>query len=504
MFHSCARGATVSLFAILSATGAWADLTADEVWAEWKSYLEGAGYAVTAAEQRSGNTLTISGFEIGIQIPDEDVRVAVGLDTIAFSEKGDGTVDVDLPGTMPLTINGSDGSEVFDVRFSFTQTGHSLNVSGSASDLLYTYAAASSGMKLDSLTVDGAPLPPEVMRFDLTMGASTSTTRVTVGALRSYDQQANINGMSYNFAFADPESSDRATMTGQLGQLSLDGGGQLPLETDPEDVAKMLKDGMAVAAGFSYRDGSSSIAGTDGGDSFSMQSSSAGGRLGIVMNAQTLEYDVLSEGAQTSITSGEFPFPISLEMAQAALKFAMPIGPSQSEQDFAMVLSLIDFKMADLLWGIFDPGGVLPRDAATIDIDMSGKAKLFADIFDPAFPDNLQGPPGELNALSLNKLLVSMVGANLSGTGAFTFDNTDLDTFDGFPRPIGAVNLQLKGANGLLDNLISMGLVGDQEALGARMMMGMLAVPGSEPDSLNSKIEINEQGHVLANGQRIQ
>ena len=64
-------------------------------------------------------------------------------------------------------------------------------------------------------------------------------------------------------------------------------------------------------------------------------------------------------------------------------------------------------------------------------------------------------------------------------------------------------DLTLVGANGLIDKLIQMGFVSDQDAMGARMMMGMLAVPGDAPDTLNSTIEINEQGHIMANGQRI-
>lgn len=39
--------------------------------------------------------------------------------------------------------------------------------------------------------------------------------------------------------------------------------------------------------------------------------------------------------------------------------------------------------------------------------------------------------------------------------------------------------------------------------MGARMMMGLFAVPGEGEDTLNSKIEVNGEGHVLANGQRI-
>jgi hypothetical protein len=62
----------------------------------------------------------------------------------------------------------------------------------------------------------------------------------------------------------------------------------------------------------------------------------------------------------------------------------------------------------------------------------------------------------------------------------------------------------LRGGNALLDTLVSMGLVPEQEAAGARMMMGLFAVAGAEPDTLNSTIEVQGNGQIFANGQRIQ
>jgi hypothetical protein len=171
-----------------------------------------------------------------------------------------------------------------------------------------------------------------------------------------------------------------------------------------------------------------------------------------------------------------------------------------------MGLTLSDFTMSEALWSIFDPAAQLPRDPATVALDLTGKARVLFDFLDPAVAASLEQSgeaPVELNALTINKLLVSLVGTSLSGSGAFTFDNSDLATFDGIPRPAGQIDLKLVGANALLDKLIAMGFVADEEAMGARMMMGMLAVPGEDPDTLNSKLEINNQGHVLANGQRI-
>ena len=65
------------------------------------------------------------------------------------------------------------------------------------------------------------------------------------------------------------------------------------------------------------------------------------------------------------------------------------------------------------------------------------------------------------------------------------------------------MTFDISGANGLIDKLIAMGLLSQQDAMGARMMLGMFTVPGSEPDTQTSTIEVNEQGQILANGQRI-
>ena len=103
----------------------------------------------------------------------------------------------------------------------------------------------------------------------------------------------------------------------------------------------------------------------------------------------------------------------------------------------------------------------------------------------------------------MNTLVVDAAGARLEGQGDVTFDNTDQTTFPGMPKPVGAVDLSLVGGNGLLDKLVGMGMLPEEQAMGARMMMGLFAVPGTEPDTLSSKIEFTEDGQVLANGQRI-
>lgn len=76
-------------------------------------------------------------------------------------------------------------------------------------------------------------------------------------------------------------------------------------------------------------------------------------------------------------------------------------------------------------------------------------------------------------------------------------------TIPGAPRPEGQLNLAINGVNGLIDTLVQMGLVPEQEVMTAQMMMGAFTRPVGD-DMLETTIEINSEGQILANGQRIQ
>ncbi|MFN0194219.1 MAG: DUF2125 domain-containing protein, partial [Aestuariivirga sp.] len=112
-------------------------------------------------------------------------------------------------------------------------------------------------------------------------------------------------------------------------------------------------------------------------------------------------------------------------------------------------------------------------------------------------------PPGELISFELTQLLAKVAGAELTGMGAFTFDNADLETFGGMPAPTGKIDLKVVGANTLMDTLISMGLMSEDDAMGARMMLSMFANPGAGPDEFTSVLEFKDKG-FFANGQQLQ
>jgi hypothetical protein len=201
------------------------------------------------------------------------------------------------------------------------------------------------------------------------------------------------------------------------------------------------------------------------------------------------------------VQTSEFPLPIEIALREFGIGLKTPIAASDEDQDFGMSFTIADLLVNDEIWGIVDPAEILPRTPITASFDISGTGKLFTDLFD------LEGLmsneiPGQLNEVALNTLMVKGGGAEITGNGAFTVDNDTIDPLTGLPTPVGELTLRAEGVNGLIDNLISMGLLPEEEAMGARMMMGMFTVVEGD-DVLTTKIEAGADGSVSANGQRI-
>lgn len=492
----------LALPALLMSQAAWADLTPAQVWGDWKQYMEGVGYTVTAGEAVNGADLTVSDIRMALALPDNAGDVSMSMGTITFVQNG-ASVDVVLPDVMPITINAVDGSNDFSMRFEYIQSGQSTTASGTPTNPTYTYSADSIKMSLVELNADGQTFGPENAKIDVTGTGIKSSTTMTIGELRTYEQTGSFETMAYDVNIDNPEEPVKLQLNGNIDGISFDGGGAIPLVLDTTDMAAMMKAGFAISGQFNYTAGATQMQVQDpNSGNFAMESSSQGGSLGVVMNDKALGYTGAQNDVKVNLQAAQLPFPIEMSMARSGFNLAMPIAASDETQDFAFGITMGDFVMSDLIWSIFDPTAQLPRDPATVELDLTGQAKMLVDLMDPEAMATAAAP-GELQALTLGKVLLSAAGARLEGSGDFTFDNSDTTTFPGMPKPVGALNLALAGGNGLMDKLVSMGLLPQEQAIGARMMMGLFAVPGDAPDTLSSKVEFTSEGQVLANGQRI-
>lgn len=496
---------STALATLLMAQTAAADVTPAQVWADFKGYLEGYGYKVSANEATSGDTLTVSDINMSIPLPEQDGTMTMAMGEMVFAPDG-GAVDVSWPASMPITISGEAEGEAFSANILYNTEDVDFTVSGDPGDLTWTFAAGALAMVLDGVTLDGKTLGRDAARADINFTDISGSTKMKTGELRQMDQSMSIATLTYDVAAQDPDNAENNLLIkGSMDGITYSGTGALPLTVNPDDPADIFRSGFDVDGTFSYSSGTTAANFTDAGEASSFSSSSEGGELNMTINGTNWAYDYLVRGLDMNVAGGEIPFPVALKAGEFGGKIGFPVAKTDDPQDVSLGMTLADFEMNDMIWQIFDPGAQLPRDPATIRLDLTGKAKMLFDLFDPEQAEMLEDAdmPAELYELTLNTLMVKAVGAMLTGNGAFTFDNSDLETFDGFPRPIGEINAELTGANGLIDKLIAMGLLPEQEAMGFRMMMSMFTVATGD-DQMKSKIEINEQGHILANGQRIQ
>ncbi len=497
---------TAALGVFLSSSAAFADVTAEQVWGDWKNYMSGFGYDLSASENISQDTLTVSDITISIDLPDDEGKLGISMEGFTFTENGDGTVSLSVPPIMPVTINiNPTTGETVDLTLNYATTGYTVNISGDPGDITYNFAVASAEVSLDRLVVNGLAI--DVGEASLSIDDVVGTSNMKVGDLRRTMQKFDSGPIRLAVDFTDPEGKGHLVMNGDYGGINFEGMGSFPLEMDVKNLGAMLASGFAFDGKYTFNGGATSFNFEENGKVTEASTKSDGGHLEIAMDQTKLRYSGGSENIEIRMSGGDIPLPVELAMKEWGFNLLLPISKSDDEQDFALAMNITGFALSDLLWGLADPASNLPHDPATVAFDLTGKAKLFFDLFDEdqmlAATTGAEAP-GELNALKLNSLTVNAVGAELTGDGAFTFDNSDLTTFDGMPAPTGAIDLKMVGLNGLMDKLVAMGMMPEDQAMGMRMMMGMFAVVGEDEDTLTSKIEVSGDGQIKANGQRIQ
>ncbi|WP_343116242.1 DUF2125 domain-containing protein [Ostreiculturibacter nitratireducens] len=491
-------GGGALLAVLLGSTSVHADVSAEEVWQSWVDYYASMGQMLSAeSQEQSGDTLVVTGAKVSTEMPEGSFETTIS--EVRLRDLGDGRVEITIPEEIPLNVvTKPETGETVEMTMILRQTGMSTIVSGSADDMTYDMTAPELAIAMEGATVDDETFP-----FDLNvvMTGNVAQYRMTGTDAREITSTFSTDSLAFDMAANDPEGGGTFTASGEMSALTGSSTATMPGNVDMQDLVAALKAGFAVDGNFTYAGGSYSFDVQDEAESMQLSATGAGGSLDFAMSEDGLSYGGTGGASEMTIAGAQVPFPINITLAESAFRLAMPIVKSDDSKPFGLVLKLVDLSLPEELWGMFDPTGQLPHDPATLIVDVSGEAKLTAEIFDPEQAAEMTEAPGELNALDVNEVRIKAVGAELSGQGGFTFDNSDMSM--GYPKPLGALDLSLTGANALLDKLVAMGLLPEDQAMGARMMMGMFAVPAGE-DALTSKIEFREDGGLYANGQRLQ
>jgi hypothetical protein len=270
------------------------------------------------------------------------------------------------------------------------------------------------------------------------------------------------------------------------------------------NMATALNSGFTTDSSFSFGTFALNADITEASGPVKIAGTASGGGMVLAIDKDRINYGSNFNDLSVSASGPEIPFPeVAIALKEYAFNLMMPVSKSDAPQDFAFLTKLVDFTVSEDVWGLVDPGAILSREPASFVLDVKGQGFWKQDIMDPAVDLEQIEAPGELTSLDLTQILVKAAGTEIGATGALTFDNSDLVTFQGVPAPSGAINIDIKGVSALIDNLIKLGIITDDDAMGARMMLGMFTRPGSEADQVTSVIEFKDGG-LFANGQQLQ
>lgn len=512
---------------IAGAVPALAEVTPGQVWTNLASYYSDMGYDIAiGSRDEAGQNLTLN--DVTITTEADYGKTVITVPKINLTQTGDARVRTEFDGDILLTseATGEDAEDLpaFDIVISMP--GNEMVSSGEPDDMLHevTYPTLKMALDLGDEIVTDAEAP-----FLITVNDVTGTYRAVedAGRLLTYDFKAA--GLDLAVSMNEPEGEDGQPGEGKIiANAKVDGLSSTGSMTIPEGDFNMAeRPDQALEAGMKA-DGTFAMGGIEGTANYSGTNAEGAAESGDVtytagksdlvfsMSGDGLTYEVGAEGSQMEIASSDLPFPVgyAIESAKGALTF--PISAADAPQPFTLSYALEGLTLADAIWNLFDPQEQLPRDPANLTLDLSGTALVRQSLFDPSFGQQMQDyaeqmetaepgteiapPPSPFQpkALTINKLSLQAVGVDAQVTGDLTLPETEGQ------MPFGTVEGSFTGVNGLLDKLVSMGLLPQEQVMGARMMIAMFARPAEDnPEQLNTTLELREDGSIFANGQQV-
>ena len=499
------RAGSTAILLALGATVATADVTPEEIWQNWQDEAALMGQTWTAANvARDGDTLVVEGVEI--RGSDPAVSVVGTIGEINFADNGDGTVEITMSDSYDIAFSapaaaGVEGAKPTAATLTIAQPGLVVTASGTAAATSYEFEGPSFAITLTSLEGTDVAATAEATMADI----SGSYLVEGEGEVFAIAMDLAAATASVNFAVKDASTGSDMTLALQMADTESAVTANILGDAMMQDLSAALKAGFSVDMGFGYGQTSYDVKVIEAGQPTTIKGGATGGEMTFGMNGTRMEYASSGKGINLAMSSPDIPFPeVKLSYAESAFRFLMPVAKSDTPADFAMLAKIVDLAISDDIWAMIDPGAALPHNPATLVIDSKGTATITSDMMnDTEMAIIGEAPPGLLNSFDLTELHAKILGAELTGKGSFTFDNADMTTFDGMPAPTGSLELALIGGNALLDKLVGMGLLSEDDAMGARMGVAMLANSDPASDTLTTLLEFKDKG-FFANGQQLQ
>lgn len=530
----------------------FADVTPEQVWQSWVEYYQSVGYTVTdGGQNKAGSTLTLK--DVSIAGGAEGTSVKLKLPQVVLSDEGGGKVKTVFADTVTTDVSGTDADGVaFDVPLTIAMPGNSMITSGAPEDMTHSFDYPTLDVSLATVTTGGEQKP---MPIKISIADTTGSYHFVAGSPDKYDYDMKSGAVTFEGNIAD-ENEGHATFSGAIDGFETTGTmAAISAMADAEqDINAALKAGLAMDGSLKVGPLSAvfDFSGKDADDqpqnnSGKMSGKGFTGTFG--MSKDGMSYKSAAEGVSAEMTTSDVPFPITYAIENAGFDLLMPLMQADDPQPFKLSYNLTGLTIGDQIWAMFDPEAKLPRDPASIEVDLSGLAHVQDDLLDPATlaaaddagaddsamdGEDTTAPADDTDSatadgvapdaaaddaeamadadamadeptpfmpveVAINKFALSLLGAKVNATGELKApEDGDIGT------PLGAVHAEMEGVNALIDKLVAMGALPQDQLMGVRMMLGLFTKPvDGDANKLTTDLEFKEGGAIFANGQQI-
>ncbi len=543
LFQHVSRGLIAALFL---STPAKAAMTAQDAW-DFVLALN-ADYGVTVeAARRNATTDTLTMTDVAYVMPLPGGAITGAVDEIRLVPQGDGSVLIRISDShrMQLSIQTEGDAAPLTAAITVEMPDLSVIVSGTPQDASLNYFAPAITLLLDDLQTQGETVPMmavvDLEGLEMTYAVRQTDRRETIS-------DGTVAAAGFVVSLSKPSGDGQFDAEGAFVEMGFSGtgnSGTAPSDLTTDTIAELLRQGLSTDASISHAGSDLSFTLVDGTANAAGRITSDNGRLDLSLSQAGLSYAGATEGLEASFESSEVPLPpLSAQADAMEFSVSLPIQKSDTPEDVDLLIDLDGLSLAEPIWQIFDPAGVLPRGPATLVLDLAAKANWLTDILDPEVAGRVAGDvagdvtgkvtgpvtgditgpvadgidagsdgntapdtdavPAEIHALDIRQLKLTAAGADLTGSGTFTFDNNVASPFGPGPKPQGKAQMRVDGVNALLQNLTRMGVLPQQQAMMAQMTLGLFARPVEGEDAVTATFEITPDGAVMANGQRLQ
>lgn len=469
-------------------------LTAAEVWSEMQRIATESGQTPRAASERGGDgTLTLEGVTIAAGA-DAGNRTTTLIDSILLTENADGSVGIAYQGAYQIVLESSAPGGLDRAVLDLQTSGLKALATGTVGDLLFQYDADEAALSLSQFA---AADRSEIPDFQLSVTDLSLTSRF-VGSQNAVDAEAA--NLSFVLSIVAPDGAGQIDAEYRLTSPTLQSTGNALALSSASSLEGLLASGVPFAFEFNHSGMALGLSASSQGVSDGLAAEIATGTSRARLADGAIDAAGSANGLRLQAVSNRLPAPLSASADTLSVAGMLPVVSGTDSVPVSMEMTIEKLTFGDEVWQMIDPGENLPRDPARLQLDLDGVARFS----DSAGGMPLQrGPVLDLEQLTINNFALSAAGALLEAEGAAIIDRARPGPLPGMPALIGRFGLAASGAEALMTGLAGAGILQPSDAMGLRMMLGMLARPGTQPDTLTSEIELRPDGSVVANGMQL-